>query len=509
MRVEQALYGEYRGGHSLLAASEGHEVARGIVQRLDLPDTAPPGVEWSPFLRGFPYGDRYVLARTFRDSCATRGGMVLSHALLAPLEEMAKTRDLRPLLTLLTTSDRPRPDVRTMELVRTGAEPSHSDELMGAAEAFGMMGQLPIVRVGHMGFDELVVALWAHLMPAIRSGFAFRLSFDPRDLVESPVPALVCTPQSMVARWRDYRLVGAALSTEPVSLVAAVLSGHAMGARLCEFTEAMGSEPATIRDLWLIEQAYLLQSGEAPVEQLIAATRLIEKLSPASNAGPDGKEVLLGRLCALVPSAGAKDILLLRNLELSGFSSASQLWGALRRWAAQWDYPREEDGDALSVLDDARSSTAAVAEWRTAVLDGLSLAMRSRRGSVQKAFWRWIAMHPDIVGSLFPHVPTEARVEDRLAAAVPRRLPEVAAASVATVALARRWLRLHGAVLSASCTPLEAVRRQVAVDGEPSFADGLRWAVRAAEPAEVIACALDINDSRLARFAGEAVAQRP
>ena len=73
MRIEQALYGEHRGGHSLLASSGDNEVSAGIVQRLDLPDTAPPGVEWSPFLRGFPYQSLYVLSRTFRDNRRVAG----------------------------------------------------------------------------------------------------------------------------------------------------------------------------------------------------------------------------------------------------------------------------------------------------------------------------------------------------------------------------------------------------------------------------------------------------
>ena len=104
MQIEQALYGECRGGHSLLASSGDGAVSTGIVQRLDLPDTAPPGVEWSPFLRGFPYEDQYVLSRTFHDTGASRGGMVFSHALLAPLDEIGETPDLGPLLKLLATS---------------------------------------------------------------------------------------------------------------------------------------------------------------------------------------------------------------------------------------------------------------------------------------------------------------------------------------------------------------------------------------------------------------------
>ena len=118
MQIEQAFYGDARGAHSLLASSRDDEVSAEIVQRLDLPDTAPPRAEWSPFLRGFPHRDRYVLARTFRDTGASRGGMVFSHALLTPLEEIGETADLGPLLARLATSHRQRPRVETVPTVQ-------------------------------------------------------------------------------------------------------------------------------------------------------------------------------------------------------------------------------------------------------------------------------------------------------------------------------------------------------------------------------------------------------
>src|SRR5438034_3508488 len=101
MKVEQAIFGEVRGGHALRLASDEGRVSSELTTRLDLPDTAPPGVDWSPFLHGFPHGDRYVLARSFSDPVATRAGMVLSHAVIAPLDELARTPDLRPVLALL------------------------------------------------------------------------------------------------------------------------------------------------------------------------------------------------------------------------------------------------------------------------------------------------------------------------------------------------------------------------------------------------------------------------
>ncbi|MCY4354372.1 MAG: effector-associated domain EAD1-containing protein [Truepera sp.] len=509
MQIEQALYGECRGGHSLLVSSGDDAVSAAIVQRLDLPDTAPPNVEWSPFLRGFPYLDRYVLSRTFHDTGASRGGMVFSHALLAPLDELAETSDLQPLLKLLATSDEQRPDATTVRIPCTETPIPQAIDLIDAAEALGARGTLPVVRLGHVGFDDLVVALWANLPPEIRRGFAFRLSFGPPDLVEQPMPALVCTPRGLAARWSEYPVIRAATPNDPGSLASAILSGHARATPLTEFMQQMEVKPATLRNLRLAEQAYLLHIGEPTLERRAGVMRLIEKLSPDSDAGSDGKDLLVRRLCDALSGAAAEEILRLRNLQLSAFPAPTRVWKTLEGWVAGNSFARDQDVDMLSVLEDATTSHAAVQDWRGAIRNGLAVAARSARSSFPRAFWRWTRIRLEIVTAVFPHVPAEAGVEERLASATPRTLDEAAAGTLEPLALSRGWLRLHGTVLSASASALDAARRQVAVDTGSSFVEGLRAALRSAKPAELVECALEIEDPRMPRLAGEAVARDP
>ncbi|WP_432823990.1 hypothetical protein [Stenotrophomonas indicatrix] len=96
MRIEQALYGEVKGrGHGLKGSSTDSSVAESVATWLDLPDGVPPDVlAWSPFVRGFPFEGHYVLARTFFDSGSSRGGMVLTHALIVSLDDICQTDDL-------------------------------------------------------------------------------------------------------------------------------------------------------------------------------------------------------------------------------------------------------------------------------------------------------------------------------------------------------------------------------------------------------------------------------
>lgn len=506
MQIEQALYGECRGAHSLLASSGNDAISTAIVQRLDLPDTAPPNVEWSPFLRGFPYQDRYVLSRTFHDTGASRGGMVFSHALLAPLDELAATSNLQPLLKLLAMCDQHRPDATTIQLPCTGIPNSQPIDLVEAAEALVAKGTLPVVRLGHVGFDDLVVALWAHLPQEIRRGFAFRLSFGPRDLVEQPMPALVCTPPGMAARWSEYPVIRAAKSLGPGSLAAGILSGRENATALIEFMQQMGVTPAAFSDLRLAEQAYLLHLGEETLEHRIGVMRLVEKLSPNSDAGSEGKNLLVRRLCDTMSGAPADEILRLRNLQLSAFPSPTRVWKALEGWMATNDYPRDQDVDMLSVLENATTGDVAVRGWQDAICNGLAAAARSAKSSFPSAFWRWVKIRSKIVNAIFSCIPAETEVEKRLASAAPRTLDAAAAGILEPLALSQGWLRLHGTVLSATTSASDAARRQVAVDTDPSFFEGLRAALRKAKPAELVECALKFGDPRMPRLAGEAVA---
>ena len=509
MQIEQALYGESRGGHSLLASSGDDAVSTAIVQRLDLPDTAPPDAEWSPFLRGFPYQNRYVLSRTFHDTAASRGGMVFSHAVLAPLDELVETPDLQPLLRLLATSNGQRPDPITVRRRCTQTPVPQAIDLVDAAEALVATGTFPVVRLGHIGFDDLVVSLWAHLPPGIRRGFAFRLSFGPPDLVEQPKPTLVCTPHGTAGRWSEYPVIRTATPHEPNSLAAAILSGRAGATPLIEFMQQMEVRPTTFPDLRLAEQAYQLDIGEPSLERRVGVIRLIEKLSPDSDAGNAGKKLLAQRLCDALSGARAEEILRLRNLQLSAFPEPKRVWNALATWVAENSYAQDQDTGMLSVLEDATTSDAALEEWRGAILNGLATAARSAKSAFPRAFLRWTKMRPEIVTAVFPHDPAEAEVEERLARATPRTLDQATAATVEPLALSRGWLRLHGTVLSASASTSDAARRQIAVDTDASFLEGLRAVLRRAKPAELVQCALQIEDPRMPRLAGGAVAKDP
>ncbi|MGZ0146079.1 GAP1-N1 domain-containing protein [Kribbella sp. WER1] len=508
MIVEQAIFGLARGGHGLRGISGNSAIAAGLESRLDLPDTAPPGVDWSPFVVGFPHHGHFVFARSYKDPSAPRSGMVLSHALIAPLADVVLVSDLRPLFNQFIHQAIPPRDLVTLDLDVQNGVPPVAGDLAAAAAALSTRGSGPVVRLGTEGFDDLVISLWANLWPAVRRTFAFRLSFGPADLVETPSPALICTPSVFRPRWRDHRLVDASIGS-PVSLAAKLLCGDREGKTLLTFAEAIGSEITELSELPLLEQAYRFMSLETPtMDVAVAGVRLVERLSPIAGRGTALKVDLLDRVVRGIENATAIEVMSLRNLTTDGFEQSSRLWAALERWAVTNTFPPEEDQSFRSVLVDAASAAEFTADWRRAIQAGLSGAARAGSMALAAAFWRWIQQDDSLVRPLWDMVTVDQAFERALVTAAPKRLSRGAGDAVLELARDHGLYPLHGVTVSALYDPLDAVHAQLAVDSS-SEPVGIRLALRNATPRELLDCAITSGEPRVLEFAADQVAKTP
>ncbi|MCZ4097417.1 GAP1-N1 domain-containing protein [Streptomyces sp. H39-C1] len=501
IHAEQALFGEVRGGHALRETSGLRGLAAELAPRLDLPDTAPSGVEWSPFLSGFPHDDYYVLARTFRDPQATRAGMVLSHALIVSLNDLVSASDLRPLLARLMARPHAPLTIAPLELEFENDIPPAAADLPAAAAALVQRPAGPAVRLGHQDFDDLVVSLWARLWPAMRRNFAFRLSFGPADLVEIPTPALVCTPRSLEARWRGYKRLDT-VTPVPGSLVAAALTDHEESTLLLSFADEIGAESNGFSELSLLEQAYRLTTDvPATIDSTIAAVRLVQRLSPEPTRGTSGKADLIRRLLHQLETATTDDVLTLRNLDMQGFDHAQAVWKQLATWTGDNAFPATQDMSFTTMIQDATQPSKSTRLWREAVLGGLRKAACAPGPGFARAVWRWVAADPDLLRPLWTAAEPEGELEGRLVETAPRTLPLGAAQHMIALAREGRFLRLHGVAASTAFPPCEAARLQLAIQANP-FADGLELALRNATPEQIVRCSIDIGDPRMIDLAG-------
>ena len=508
MRVDQAIYGTIRNGHGLRSASCDRRLAADLAQRLDLPDTEPLGTNWSPVTSGFPSRDRYVLARTFSDSTVGRSGMVISHALICDLVEIVKVDDLRPLLARLITSAAVVPDaVEPFDVTPAQGMPPASSDLTDAAQALVTRGNGPVVRIGSDGFEELIVALWGRLWPTLRCKLYFRLSFGPKDVVEKPEPTIVCTPASLIGRWQDQRIVGRNVAGGLKA--AGIIDGSPDGDDLRAFGERIGTDLDSFQDLQLLEQAHAMAAAKPDtVARLVAAARLVQRLSPNPARGGAEKEAIVGRLARALPDATPSEILALRNFALPGLATMGVLWEGLEDWLAGGGHPASHDAEAVTIVTDALVCTEAVAPWRAAARRGLERSSTAPGGAFAAAFWRWAKTAPRTSPPLVALVAADRKALDTVVAAAPAKLDAATAKPIIETAARSGLPRLHAVAAGGSMKPADAARSQSAAESGTDPA-AMRLALRRAEPDEILDAFAEVPDERVLAIAGEAVARNP
>lgn len=509
MRVEQAIYGTIKHGYALRCASGNHKLAGELAQRLDLPDTEPQGADWSPVTSGFPVSNRYVVARTFSDPSVGRSGMVVTHALICDLDEIAAMNDLRPLFALFITSfDAAPAAVEPLEVIPIPGLPPATSDLADTARALVSRGSGPVVRIGSDGFEQLMVALWSGLWPALRRKLYFRLSFSPRDVAERPEPTIVCTPASLIGRWQhQQRIVGRSSGVRPQA--AGMIDGSADGAELRDFGHRIGANLDDFQELQLLEQAYALASRTpTTVAQLVSAARLIERLSPNPKRGECEKRTIVERIVEVLPAAQPSEILTLRNFALPGFATSGLVWQALGTWFERNDYLPSHDADMVTIVADALIGEDAIALWREAVRRGLDRSAVAKGGHFAAGFWRWTKSEPQVSPPLIALVASNGKGLEALEAAAPIDLDAITAKPIMAFAAKQKLYRLHAIAAGASMTPAEAARAQRAV--EPGAdATAMRLAMRRARPGEILDVVASVPDGRVLAIAGDAVAKDP
>lgn len=506
MKIEQAIYGEVRSGHALRLASTRSQIVDELASRLDLPDTAPPGVNWSPYITGFPYEDRYVLARTFADPHATRAGMVISHALIAPLDEIVTTANLKSLFDNLIVTPEPPGTLATLDIQSSEEPPTDTIDLAAAAESLVTRGIGPAVKIGIDGFEDLIVALWFHLWPELRANFSFRLSFGPHDIVENPPPVLVCTPSTLETRWTGRNIISVS-GSKNLSRAAAILCDSTEANPILQFADEVGICVDRFTYLQMLVRAYELSSN-TDFEACAATIRLVDTLSPDPTVGTVGKEKLTRKLCLQMCDVGMLGVLQLRNLKIIGFHGAERIWESLIARVATYPIEEVDDRTFLDTINDALSAEA-VTPWCEAILSGITTFVCSTSSTFPLAFWRWIQSDPLTLTKLFEHLPSDYDLESRLSKVAPLEMNTSVGNTVMTLARSKRWLRLHGVAAGACFVPREAVQQQLIIDTDQTHLYGIREALRRATSQELVTIALEIYEPRILCLAAEEVAHHP
>ncbi|TPE45117.1 hypothetical protein FJM67_16565 [Maribrevibacterium harenarium] len=512
MRIEQAVYGEVSGrGHGLRTSSmKNSELAKSLASHLDLPDSIPLGISnWSPFVRGFPIDDQYVIARTFLDPSASRSGMVLTHALIIRIEEIAHIEDFAFLFECLFSSADEFPDnLSPLMLVPSLCKSSPDTELIAAANALSDPAGRTAIWLGVTGFEELVCSLWKNLWPDLRRTFSFRLSFSPKDIVDDPKPSIVCSPEKLQSLWINQNLINQN-SALPMSEIARILCGHADVTPILKLANSLEIKLDSLTMLARLERLNALLSDNFDVDCLLGALRLTEGLSKNPELGKKLKTSLISKISALISKATLKQLLVMRNLTLVGFNDTKEMWNAVENRVCNLDFGEVNDDDLSSLFIYSVNPDLAIYDWRESIQAALKTVAHKKPSSLFRGIWRCVPLANDAFSAAISILPKTDDIESELVLAIPNKLSPPKTSALLTPLLKKQWIVAHGAVLGSVLSPLEAVEQQIQIDTDSSKDSGIRAALRFATPAQVLAYAVKFKDSRLIEWASELAVNHP
>lgn len=501
MAIAEACFGAVGKGHGIVSASPSAAKFTSLVLgATDLPSSAPAGIEWKPFESGFFDRDHCFLSRTWPDPTAPRGGMVFTHMLMAPWEEIDTPDGLRRLASmLLTASDRAYVCTdRALAASAPSPRPPQLERLLDVT----LNGKPPIVWIGETGLCETLAGLWAYLPSTLRRSISFRLAFTPGSTTTTPM--FIATPPALAQRWQGHALLDPAVALPATSEVTQNFLDDARSQAIDAFGAKFGVAPASLREWVMLQQAWQTSQTGDGVGPLSMQARLLLALSPTPEPGQQAKDDLLTRLARAVAAASSDQISSLRNFDTKQWASAAKVWSAVQQWAAA--HARQTTTD-LQVWRHAISDAALAHAWRAAVLGGFDDAFKAADAELCSAWWRHWQEDVSLIEPIFGRLGLKRRLETLLLTNVPATLAiEVADALLPLCARKGAW-RLHAVIARRSRALEPALDLHLVADSDSSSSDGVAAFFSDITGGDIIAQALRVNDARLVTLAADAAAQ--
>lgn len=483
--AHQALFGDVKRGHQLISASNIDD--RNLLDKLTAGYTdLHYNFDWcglESFLRGGVVESHYVLTRIAPD-VKVRAGLVLAYSLIFPLEEMLEWNNLLQLLSVL--ADPPPKNALLepkifVEIDEVGyAKPLGLTKLINSLVKNSTSESRPLVWVGESGFREALQGLWEGLWPAARRSISFDASSNPADIRGNPTILLVS--ENCAQRWHNFDLIRASDYCEPSSLAEQVLLGNASGAELWTLQQDLELLHTDLSELLLVERLHQFlvdfeHTSNFPI--LVQAARIVARLAPNPQLGIFRKTQLMHEVSKRLQSTQVRDLLVLRNLRIDAFGeSAKSLILDLRNRLSH--YFSEYSPNVVSEFIDVVLSVVETNQpyWNEAVQqflnDYLSRATNPKHGS-----FVWLAWVADVrmIEVLDRVLPNSTYLEEVLTSSTPSEIERSIGNQVCTLALKRRWLKLHASVVSRCYDLSTALSLQLAQDTDQQYIIGIKTVV--------------------------------
>lgn len=516
--IHQAICGEQNKAWELLRTTlDDNSLAKKIAFQTDLQDSPPSGLQWLPILRGFLFGEYYLIIKTYPDNSPdVRNGRVFSHCLIIDKADLKNISDLSPLLSIFkteidkTTQFEPiilNPNQQEKVILKDALQLRFNKVIQSFIKFTN--NSEPIVWVGQKHFEIAVSKLWQLLSATQKENFNFGINFNPNDITKDKL-SFLAIPDNTENKYgsKGVAIIRKEDSAELKEFSEQFVAGEQNAiSRIGTFVEAIEAPSPSTKEISTIAKGISTFENlekEKDLKLLNTLSNIIAKYSPSDNKGASTKQKLVERISTLVESADDAEIFLLRNFQTKSFKgSEKKISVAIEKWCSNYLLDERQNQKENFVPFIVQIFSLPKNNWLVNLIrEKISFFLSDINVVTAKIIWLWIVKDVSVVKSISDEIENSRAAEKNLYDSLPK-MEEAVLSEVKKFASKRNWFRLYATILNSQFDFETALAEQLKVDTDKNSFDGIEIISQRGKPSEIITTSVAIGDKRCIVLSGK------
>ncbi|SFT96465.1 hypothetical protein SAMN04489724_3014 [Algoriphagus locisalis] len=513
--IHQAICGEKNKSWDLLKTTlEDSNQSKNIALKTDIQDTAG-GQKWLPTIRGFGYGEYFLVMRSFLDVGDVRPGRAFSHVLILAFKDMLKISNLLGLFDLIPNQISKDADLQPIVLDESFllAEIDSESYTEPFRNRFSKLiyGYIQLLEykntllwVGDTDYELAVAELWKRLTDEERSKFEFGIYFNPVAIPKNKLN-LITIASKNTSRFLNsgFLLVDVGDKIELTGIAERLLMGEKnLNAGVEEFAKAIGVRDFERQD-WNTMSIGLKTfenfQNVFDFKKLKTFAHIVSKFSPSPKNGASFKRQIVDRLALVLKDAPADEVALFNQIDTKPFSSAKASWKeSFSTWLEVNIFitgkVSNENIRILSALEKPNAKG-----WWHETLQNKVEGFFSLDDFDASIVYDWIEAEPKIFTLIKQFIKKEN--ESAFGNVLHNKLKPSTIQLLKTYAKENNWYVLYAKILLLEFSVSEALVEQLKIDKNTSSLKGITEILKDCSGKEIVRLALLNKDTRLLSLA--------
>lgn len=516
--IHQAICGEQNKAWELLKTTLGeNSIAKKIAFQTDLQDSPPSGLVWSPVIRGFLFGDYFLLIKTYPDNSPdVRNGRVFSHCLIINKADLQNISDLSPLLSVfkseLDKTIQLEPIVLTADqqetVVLKDALQLRFNKVIQSFIKFTSNSE-SIVWVGQKHFEIAVCKLWQMLSPTQQENFHFGINFNASEVAKDKL-SFVVIPDNAESKFENkgFTIIRKEDSVELKEFSEQYLAREPNAInRIEKFISEIEATKPSLKEISTIAKGVPTFENLEKVKDLKllnTLSNIVAKFSPDEDKGASLKTKLVDRISLLAEKADESEIVLLRNFQVKSFKgSEKKISYSINKWSSDFLLNEKQNQKRDYVPFIVQIAEAQQNNWLIKLLSkSISTFLSNVNVTTAKTIWQWITNDVQVLKTISDEIENTKTAEKNFCDSLPKANDKILA-EVKTFSAKRKWFRLHATILKSQFDFEEAIKEQVKVDLDKNNFEGIEIIAEGVKPNEIISFSIVNGDKRLIHLSGK------